>query len=581
MSTVDISDILLKVDKPGRYVGGEYNVPDMKKPCKVRFCMCFPDIYEVGMSNLGMSILYTALNADKDTVCERCYAPWTDFGNELKDRKLPLMSIETKTPIKEFNILGFSIQYELAYTNVLYMLELAHIPFSAKDRDDSFPLMIAGGPCSINPAPYEEFFDLISIGEGEETLVALSALYKKHNGDKKKIIEEAVNIDGMYAPSLTRREVKKSIVKDINTSAYPLRPLVPNLEIIHDRAVVELFRGCYAGCRFCQACFFYRPIRIRKAETAISYAEKMLNSSGYREVGLSSLSTGDYLHIKEVLLTLNEIAKQKNATLQLPSLRLDSFDSKLITMARKSSLTFAPEAGTQRLRNVINKNITEEDIEKSFVQAFSEGYKSVKLYFMLGLPTETDEDVLGIAKTVEKIRSIYFETCHNRSLHITVSTAIFIPKPLTPFQWERQISMEEMNHKVGLLITEFKKMKGVHYNWHGADTSVLEAVFARGDKKLAPVIKRAYELGAKFDGWGELFNYGIWQQAFADCKIDMSDYTREFGEDEVLPWDFVNAGVTKKYFLTERHKAYKAETTKGCKSGCNACGASLLGECEC
>ncbi len=578
---VDISDILLKVDKPGRYVGGEYNVPDMQKPSKVRFCMCFPDVYEVGMSNLGMSILYTALNADKDTVCERCYAPWMDFSEELKKRNLPLMSIETKTPIKDFDILGFSIQYELAYTNILYMLDLAKIPFYARDRDDSFPLLIAGGPCSINPAPYADFFDLISIGEGEETLVELSALVKKFKGDKKKIIEEAVKIDGMYAPSLKNKEVKKSIVKDLNTSAYPIKPLVPNLEIIHDRAVVELFRGCYAGCRFCQACFFYRPIRSRNAETAISYAESMLNASGMREVGLSSLSSGDYVHIKEVLLTLNEVAKQKNATLQLPSLRLDSFDKKLITMARKSSLTFAPEAGTQRLRNVINKNISEEDIEKSFKGAFSEGYTSVKLYFMIGLPTETDEDVLGIAKTVEKIRSIYFDICRNKSFHITVSTAIFIPKPLTPFQWEKQISIEEMSRKVGLLITEFKKMKGVHYNWHGADTSVLEAVFARGDNKLAPVIERAFQLGAKFDGWGELFNFEIWKQAFDDCGINMGDYTREFREDEVLPWDFVNAGVTKKYFLNERHKAYRAETTKGCKHGCNACGAATLGECEC
>lgn len=580
-------NLLMQVEKPARYTGGEYNTPDMQKPHKLRFCLCFADIYEVAMSNLGIAILYDILNKDKDIVCERCFAPWADMGKLLKENGLPLVSLETKKPLRDFDIVGFSLQYEMAYTNILYMLELAGIPFRSKDRDDSFPLLVAGGPCSVNPEPVADFFDIVFIGEGEEVDKALCHIAIKHKGNKRAILEEASKIDGIYVPALSTLKnginitpAKKASVKNLDAAPFPLKPLVPNIEIIHDRAVLELFRGCYAGCRFCQACFFYRPIRYRSKETLIRYAEEVLKNTGYDEIGLSSLSTGDYEDINCFISEMKQLTDGKSVNLQLPSLRLDSFSAKLMKGARKSSVTFAPEAGTQRLRNVINKNITDEDIDSSMRIAFESGYRTVKLYFMLGLPTETDEDVLGIAGIAERVRRIYFEVTGNKFLKINISTAMFIPKPLTPFQWAEQINISEMLRRQNLLRAQLKKYKNINFSWHSAEISMLEGVLARGDRKLSYLIESAYKNGCYFDGWTEFFNYPSWQKAIEECGIDTFDYTRERDTDETLPWDFIDFGVTKAYLLKEYKKALNEQTTPPCKHTCQGCGAQSISKCR-
>ena len=573
------NEILLSVEKPARYTGGEYNIPNMTKPHNFDFCFCFPDTYEIGMSNLGLSILYQLLNAKPDVVCERCFAPWFDMAEILKKQHIPLVSIETKKPLKSFDAVGFSVQYEMLYSNILYMLDLAEIPFYASERGEDFPILIAGGPCTVNSEPFADFFDIIEIGEGEEMLPALCDVISKGKASgktKQEILLEAKKIEGVYIPSLSQpdEKVKKAVWKDFSTNVENIdKPLVPNIEVVFDRATIELYRGCASGCRFCQAGFYYRSIRERDVQTLVELAKRIIENTGFDELSLASLSTGDYSELMPLIKQLQDLTSQKNVNLSLPSLRLSSFEGAFAMNSRRSSLTFAPEAGTQRLRDVINKNVTEDEILNSLKEAFSAGYDSVKLYFMLGLPTETDDDILGIARLVDKIRALYVQIAHNKRLTVSVSCSVFIPKPITPFQWEEQISIEEMNRKQFLLRNALRPMKGVKFSYHDAKTSVLEAVFARGDKQLSKVIARAFELGARFDGWSEKFNFDVWQQAFLDCNINMEDYTRSRNEDEILPWDFIDTTVKKDYLWAQRLEAYNGKTTRNCREGCNNCGA--------
>ena len=578
-----IDEILLSVEKPARYVGGEWNTPDMTKPHRAKFCFCFPDVYEIGMSNLGLQILYDVINSHPDFIAERCYAPWPDMGAKLRENNVPLLSLETATPLKDFDVVGFSVQFELLYSNFLYMLDLANIPFYAKDRGDGYPIICAGGPCAVNPEPFAPFCDCVLIGEGEEMDLALLKLVadgKEKGWTKAQILEKAKEIEGVYVPSMLGEgeKVVKAVVKDFENAPYPTKPLVPNIEIVHDRATLELYRGCASGCRFCQAGYYYRPIRERSPEKCAEYGKKMIDSTGFGEISLCSLSTSDYTGLMDLEKELRPFIEEKKITFALPSLRLSSFTKEMAQSSRKSSLTFAPEAGTQRLRNVINKNVTDEEID-NIGRAFEAGYDSVKLYFMLGLPTETDEDILGIAEICRRLKKLYFEIRHKKNLNISVSCAVFIPKPSTPFQWEEQISLDEMLRRQSLLRKALREIKGVSFSWHGAETSVLEVALARGDKRLAPVIVRAYQLGAMFDSWTEYFNWDIWVQAFKDCGVDMQDYVGEISEDKVLPWDFIDIGVSKKYLLGQRHLAYQGITTKNCREGCNGCGANKLGRC--
>ena len=555
-------------------------MPDMDKPCKHRTCLCFSDKYEVGMSNIGVRILYHMLNDMEGFICERSFAPDLDMAQELRRRGQRLFSIETKRDIVDFDLIGFSVQFELQYTNIPYMFELAGIPLYAKDRPEDFPPVVAGGPCAVNPMPFAPFFDAVLIGDVEITFKQINELHlkcKEQGLSKSEFLRLATEIDGVYVPSIGNR-TKRAVVQDLDEAYFPTSILVPNCDIVHDRSTIELFRGCANGCRFCQACFFYRPIRERKPDTLVRYATQLMDNTGYDELSLCSLSTSDYSHLKEIVDGIKEQADARKVKLALPSLRLDSFEAEIYEETSGSSLTFAPEAGTQRLRNVINKNIGEQDIYNSIKGAMEHGVKNVKLYFMIGLPTETDEDLQGIVDIVYLVKDLHRRYGKSKLINIIVSTAVFIPKPLTPFQWERQISVEEMKHKQDFL-KEKLRIKNVKYSWHGAESSVIEALLARGDETLAPVIEEAYEQGAVFDSWSEHFHYEYWLKAIEKCNIDVEEFVGEQSEDKDFCWDIVDNGVTKAYLLAERHKSRQGVTTPNCIGKCNGCGASKLGRC--
>ncbi|MDD7351119.1 MAG: TIGR03960 family B12-binding radical SAM protein [Clostridia bacterium] len=580
MTPRELSSILLRVEKPARYVGGEYNMPDMDKPCRHRTCLCFSDKYEVGMSNIGVRILYHMLNDMEGFICERSFAPDLDMAQELKSRGQRLFSLETKRDIVDFDLIGFSVQFELQYTNIPYMFELAGIPLYAKDRPEDFPPVVAGGPCAVNPMPFAPFFDAILIGDGEITFKQINELHLKcleQGLSKSEFLRLATEIDGVYVPSIGNR-TKRAVVQNLDEAYFPTSVLVPNCDIVHDRSTIELFRGCANGCRFCQACFFYRPIRERKPDTLVRYATELMDNTGYDELSLCSLSTSDYSHLKEMVDGIKEQADKRKVKLALPSLRLDSFEAEIYEETSGSSLTFAPEAGTQRLRNVINKNISEQDIYNSIKGAMEHGVKNVKLYFMIGLPTETDEDLQGIVDIVYLVKDLHRQYGKSKLINIVVSTAVFIPKPLTPFQWERQITIEEMKHKQDFL-KEKLRIKNVKYSWHGAESSVIEALLARGDESLARVIEEAYKQGAVFDSWSEHFHYEYWLKAIEKCNIVVEDFVGEQAEDKDFCWDIVDNGVTKAYLLAERHKSRQGVTTPNCMGKCNGCGASKLGRC--
>lgn len=601
---MNLDKILKLVERPSRYIGNEYNsVHKDLANINIRFGFCFADIYEIGMSHLGMKILYHLLNSVEDIYCERFFTPWVDMEEQMKKENIPLFSLETKTPAKEFDFLGFTLQYEMSYTNILNMLALSDIPLLSKDRGDEFPIICAGGPCAYNPEPLAPFIDFFTLGEGEESMIEVMDLYRKmkaHGATKDEFLREVVKIEGTYVPkfydveynedgtikSFTKNydkapdKIKKRIIKDLDSCFVPDNIIVPFMEVVHDRIMLEIFRGCIRGCRFCQAGMIYRPVRQRSPEMLLDLAKRLIKNTGYEEMSLSSLSTSDYTHLKELTDGLIELTEEKKISLSLPSLRLDSFSLELmqkVQKVRKSGLTFAPEAGTQRMRDVINKNITEEDLKTAAETAFSGGYGTIKLYFMIGLPTETYEDVAGISHLADEVVAIYKHTpkeIRNKNLRVTVSVSSFVPKPFTPFQWVGQNSREEIFSKQ-MFLKEQIKNRYVSYNWHDSSLSVLEGVVARGDRRLSEAIKRAYELGARFDSWHEHFRPDIWQKAFEETGINPDFYnTRERSYAEILPWDFIDVGVSKAFLINESEKAKRAETTNNCREKCAGCGVT-------
>ncbi len=604
-------DILYRVEKPSRYVGGELNeVIKDPKEVDIRFGFCFPDVYEVGMSHLGSRILYHVLNQRKDTYCERVYAPWPDMEKLMRENNIPLYALETKDPINEFNFLAFTLQYEMSYTNILNMLNMGGIPLRASERTEKDPLVIAGGPCAYNPEPLYDIVDIFQLGEGEEGLNDLLDLYQKHkdNFNKEAYLREASHIPSVYIPSLydvtynedgtikefipkyddVPKKVKKRIINNFDQVDFPESLIVPYSEIVHDRVVLELFRGCTNGCRFCQAGMIYRPVREKSRKTLLDKARKMLKSTGYDEVSLVSLSTCDYSDIQGLVKDLIEEHGKNNVSVALPSIRVDAFSVDLlkeIQKVRKTGLTFAPEAGSQRMRDVINKGLSEERILEAAKNAFESGWSTIKLYFILGVPYETVEDAAEIGLLAEKIADQYFAVpkhIRNKGLRITVSTSILVPKPFTPFQWAPMEKMDIVTEKINAVKGAIKS-RSIVYNYHEQKTSYMEAVLARGDRRLCDVLIKAYEKGAKFDGWSEYFDFELWQEALAECNVDGDFYVyRQRSYDEILPWDFIDIGVTRKYLERENEKAKTGEPTQNCRKGCTGCGVNVNfkdGEC--
>ncbi len=601
--------ILPRVQKPARYVGGEYNeVRKDKRDVDVRFAFCFPDTYEIGMSNLGFRILYGIMNEMPGVWCERVFTPWGDMEEEMRAADIPLFALESGDSVREFDIIGFSVGYEMAYTAMLNMLDLSGLPLRAADRPALTPLVIAGGTAMYNAEPVADFIDMALIGEGEELLPEVIELYrraKREGWDKPRFLRAASQIQGVYVPSLydvtyrgdgtiaailpldgAPEKVYKRVVHNMDKSYYPAKTIVPSTEIVHDRVTLEVFRGCIRGCRFCQAGYVYRPVRCRSKDQLVAYGQEAIRDSGYQEMTLSSLSTSDYPELVGLCDGLGEFCEQNHVNLSLPSLRADNFSMDLmqrLQKGRKAGLTFAPEAGTQRLRDAINKNLTEEDLHQSLRTAFSGGWNAVKLYFMLGLPTETDEDVLGIAEMANHVMHTWRESASNKSrgVRITVSTSWFVPKPFTAFQWEPQITRAEYDRRVKLL-REAITAKAVTYNWHDGDTSFLEAVLARGDRRLGRVLERAYRKGARLDAWSDYFDLNRWMEAFDECGLDPAFYAnRERSRDEIMPWSMISCYVSDDYLWRQRELAYQSVTTPDCRTRCSGCGAHVVegGEC--
>ena len=608
--TEQIKRILPTVQKPARYTGGEWGeIQKNSEEVDVRVAFCFPDTYEIGMSNVGMRILYGVMNQMEGVWCQRVFAPWGDMEEKMRAQNLPLWALESQEPVKDFDMIAFTIGYEMSYSNIVNMLRLSGVPIHSAQRQGLHNMVFAGGVCAFNPEPLAEFIDFFSTGEGEDSTVEIVSLYQKAKREawsKEQFLWKVSKIQGVYVPSFYTPEynpdgtlkaviaregapkvVTKRIVENLDTAYFPTKMIVPSTEIVHDRANLEVFRGCIRGCRFCQAGFSCRPVRKKSPEVLYRQAVEVLENSGNNEITLSSLSTSDYRGLKELTDELIPYCAENRVSLSVPSLRADNFSRELmekLQTVRKSGLTFAPEAGTQRLRDVINKNLREEEILSTCAQAFAGGWNNVKLYFMLGLPTETDEDVLGIAELVYKVVQAWKENAVNRKrgLRVHVATAYFVPKPHTPFQWEAQITPQEYLRRCKLL-KEHLYSKSIEYDYHSTELSRLEAVFARGDRRLGAVIEEAVNSGARLDGWDEYFRYDIWCDAFEKCGIPVDFYTvRGYGEEEILPWDMIDVGVSKKFLLRERRRAYVAQVTPDCRHGCAGCGANgLLKEVSC
>lgn len=597
-----IARMLDQVQKPTRYTGGEMNT--QLKPwdsAKLHFAFCFPDTYEVGMSHLGMKILYAAMNQQPDMLCERAFMPWVDMMDLMKQEKVPLFTLESRSPLSAFDVVGFTLQYEMSYSNILAMLELGGIPLLRENRREEDPIVVAGGPCAFNPEPLADFIDAFMVGDGEEQILDLNRVImqgREEGASRMTILKRLCAIRGVYVPALydvkynadgtiasmkpncpeAPEKVLKAIIPDLDKAFYPTEIPVPYMEIIHDRIMLEIMRGCTRGCRFCQAGILYRPVRERSLEHLVELAQQLENTTGYEEISLSSLSSGDYTCLAELIRELIRRLDEKHVSISLPSLRLDSVlkDSLEATQKeKKTSLTFAPEAGTQRLRDVINKGVTEEDLMSKVSDAFHGGWSSVKLYFMMGLPTETTEDLDGIADLAKKVVDAYFAVPRGeraKGLRVVCSASVFVPKPFTPFQWEPQDTQEMVREKQSHL-REKLHIKGVTFNYHESDLSYLEACFARGDRRMGQVLLHAYQKGCMLDGWTELFKYDMWREAFAELGIDPAFYAyRRREKDEIMPWDVIDCGVTKEFLWREKEKAEKAQTTKDCRKGCNGCG---------